>query len=200
MTMSERFIIKPSLVKSGRVMPKQANLQQSGFTLVELVIVIVLLGLLAASALPRFLNITAQAQSAAVEGMSGGFATGVTLVKAQWSAEGNSSGAAGQEVVMDGSSIYTNENGWPAKTSSSSGAETNSQTADECLEVWNFILQNPPAATSGTSLSGFEYQVTAQSANPDLCEFTLVVNGAVDPDDRNFTYNVGTGQVFVTVP
>jgi MSHA pilin protein MshB len=188
--MNASFIMKSRL----------GGLQQMGFTLVELVIVIVLLGLLAASALPRFLNITDQAQSAAVEGMSGGFATGVALVKAQWSAKGNSTGVAGQEVVMDGSSIYTNENGWPAKTASSSGAEMDSQTAEECLEVWNFVLQSPPAATAGASLAGFDYQVTAQSANPDFCQFTLVINDAVDSDDRNFIYNVGTGQVLVSVP
>ena len=44
---------------------------QSGFTLVELVVVIVLLGILAATAVPRFINLQSDAREAVLDGIRG---------------------------------------------------------------------------------------------------------------------------------
>jgi len=65
--------------------------RQSGFTLIELVMVIVILGILAASAIPKFVDVSGDARQSAVSGLAGALGSASAInyaVKSMNSANG----------------------------------------------------------------------------------------------------------------
>ncbi|MBK7613795.1 MAG: type II secretion system protein [Burkholderiales bacterium] len=62
-----------------RVQSISSRRPQGGFTLIELVMVIVIVGVLSAVAIPKFIDLSGDAKKAAVEGMAGALASGAAI-------------------------------------------------------------------------------------------------------------------------
>ncbi len=89
--------------------------QQSGFTLVELVVVIAILGILSAFAIPKFVDLTSEAKVATVYGIEGVVQSASNLVYAKAMAIGVAGLPAGNNVgvtLSDGSFVKT-DYGYP---------------------------------------------------------------------------------------
>lgn len=86
---------------------------QKGFTLIELIMVIVILGILAAFALPRFANMSTDARLATLDAGVGTMKSAAAIVHAQWLIDGSIT-TAGTTVDLEGATgITVNAEGYP---------------------------------------------------------------------------------------
>ncbi len=83
------------------------NSGQTGFTLIELIMVIVILGILSAFALPKFADFTSDAENASIEGALGGVKSAAAIAHASDLA-GGSTGS----IKLEGTT-YALEEGYP---------------------------------------------------------------------------------------
>lgn len=138
--------------------------QQQGFTLIELVIVIVILGILAATAAPKFIDLTGDAKSAVVQGVQGSVNSAVNLVHAKALVD-NQAGATG-EVTINGE-VYDLVLGYPTRageTGTPDGSTGKGWGIDRLID-----LESGSDITYDSATGDFEH---SEGTTADNCKIT----------------------------
>lgn len=153
------------------------HVRHSGFTLIELVIVIVILGILAAAALPRFSDLSTDARLAALNGLAGGIRSAALLAHSTQLAKGLSDG---QEVTLEGVAVAMSA-GYPTAISISqtlsdfSGFTVATVALGTSGEAVDFRLNNRVdcrvryTASNASQTGGVAFTVAIASTGNDPC-------------------------------
>jgi len=138
--------------------------QVKGFTLIELVVVIVILGILAATAAPKFIDLTSDARKSVMEGVKGSVESAVSLVQSRALIDGQT-GATGE--VKIGTKFYALVYGYPAAKAKGTGATTGNGLGITSLvdldssEEGDFIVSDATPAL-------FQHRTVTTAANCQL--------------------------------
>lgn len=182
--------------------------QQSGFTLIELVIVIIVLGILSATAVPKFLNLRQDAEISKVKALGAAYQQAVSFINMRWHMLGVKGGYVNMPGFGDGD-IDVSDTGFPIGTDKGNssgvmGEPRNIGKGDQaCVDLWSSLLETPPSVSLSDDADFQAYRTGSNGSNLTECHYifralgdtaTTIVNAKI-----SIKYDSVTGKVTTTV-
>jgi len=186
------------------------NAQAQGFSLFELLIVVILLAVIMSFAIPQYIAIKNQAHTASVEAVAGGFSSAVGMVRGQWELEGRTHKLLKNAFVNYGGVIVgvDAETGMPTSDETTNDTRVQAITVKKCQQVFNVILQDSPSSTLSDKEAVIKsarflvrYNAVSKQCIYYLTHFidikNIPINGEVTPQTVGFSYFPVTGKVHI---
>ena len=140
-----------------------------GFTLIELIIVIVVLGILSVTAAPRFIDVSDDAKNATTRTIMANFKQATQLAFLKWNTSGQSS-----PILVNNRSISMSDVGFPQPTTDDNAG---------CIALWEDLMDSSLTVTSFVPTVPQEGWSTAAIAGGCMFLFQdgSAVNGLITP-------------------
>lgn len=156
-----------------------------GFTLLELIIVIAILGVLGITALPRYVNLASDAHKANVAGTAAAFSSAIDMaylacITRDFDSQDNMAGFGDGNVDFNASCF-------PSSTNGNNG----NVNATRCRQIWDGVLTGAPSISNPANDPSTDYR---SQGGGSICTYTY----RNDPSAlRRFIYNTGNGDVTI---
>ncbi|MCL1097020.1 type II secretion system protein [Shewanella gelidii] len=134
-----------------------------GFTLIELVIVVLILGIIAVIVTPKFINFTDDSHQVSVENTAAALRASIVSHQALWNIDG--SGAQVRDLVgSQGDALDMNAQGYPIGLNVTNGQLNNNRIGVQgennihgCRDIWNSLLTQAPTVSNNNDGADYEY-------------------------------------------
>lgn len=184
--------------------------KQFGFSLLELIIVIVVISLIVIIALPKYLHIVEEAKKSSVEGVAAGYAAAVMSARSQWEVAQRPKRKSViynyNYIELDDSPLWLTDNlapglehytnGYPMSVRDDTQAYTTSITNQGCVLLMEYLLQNAPLTQA--------VDVAVEDKRDDVrylakAESNSCIYFQQEGAKHSFTYEMKTGRVTVNL-